>query len=116
MCVLSRGLILIEAIMNIEKLKVIAEGMGYEAYNIPRDDLVYYDVETELHPETIVYDPENNPAQLLGIIEKLLIDSHEIKLERIGEYIHLDDDSKEIYKQGKTLSEAVLQAAYEVMK
>lgn len=102
--------------MEIERLKVIAGGMGYETAKtfdfIPKKDVVYIGdcSSTHLGSNCHQYDPENNPAQLLEIIEKTKIDLRPI-LDFWAATARNGDTCR-----GETLSEAVLQAAYEVFK
>lgn len=97
--------------MEVERLKVIAEGMGHISLSIWDSKVWTRDKEEIIRP--VEYDPENNPAQLLEIIEYLLSLNYLIfKNDKKYAVTQIGD----LYKSEKTLSEAVLQAAYEVFK
>ena len=105
--------------LDVEKLKVIAEGMGYEKVVIAKDTkphkvFKYLDDKSPTQFRRDEYNPENNPAQLVEIIEKLKIHSWWNNEEKIWKAtIKLKFNYMGL---GKTINEAVLQAAYEVFK
>ena len=103
--------------MEVEQLKVIAKGMGkVVSIKQPKDKTdrpPYVKLHGVFNQD---YDPENNPAQLLEIIEKLL--KGDIEIAGVDDEIRIypKEYPEKQYVMGETLFEAVLQAAYEAMK
>lgn len=95
-----------------DKLRVIAEGMGYiiidtHAANFP--DSVF--IETSLGDD--VYDPITNNDQMVEIMERLKIDV-EHHGDKIKAWVNIKDSNRAFW--GKTINEAVCNAAYEYLK
>jgi len=93
--------------MKPESLKKIAEILGYKA--TVENNAVHYRKAMDIC--WFEFDPQNNPAQLLEIIEKFKMslnwDTDKFHWVIFGEGIWID---------GKTLTEAVLAAAEEFVK
>jgi len=105
--------------MEAESLRKIAEALGYEAKVTPSRCSIKtypYDYCPKLERWKL-FDPKTNPAQLLEIIEKL-IHLHNLKIQggfSGTDTIITDRDGSQI-AYGKTLPEAVLNAAEEFIK
>jgi len=96
--------------MKSSKLKVIAEGMGYEA-EIRDKDFTYEHVviagNSHVGIKWLKYNPLTNNDQMVEIIERLCPELY----YDVGEwYCTYEDDT---YVYGKTINEAVCNAAYE---
>jgi len=99
--------------MNPEQLKVIAEGMGYEVVVIR--DHVWYDYDEYDLTKAKVYYPLTNNDQMVEIMEKLArTNSLEIKITLGCNPLITYDFTN--YYAGKTINEAVCNAAYEYFK
>lgn len=107
--------------MKPEQLKAIAKYMGYEA-SIEESKFngePYYRVyikSTDPDYELQEYNPLTNAEQCLELIEKVITESSTTKFERFDNgatYIYPDDEEE--YK-GKTLPEAVLNAAWALVE
>jgi len=102
--------------METKKLKVIAEGMGYKTAHIHKGRLFYdgsFDMPIEYEPDT------TNNDQMVEIMEKFEWIGFERPMGHgfvICEYrVSLMDDYAKTAK-GKTINEAVCNAAYEYFK
>ena len=107
--------------MEAEKLKVIAEGMGYSAVVIEAFDIHSKPNHVKIQPAngvlrgfTLDYNPLTNNDQMVEIMEKLKVSLLQNDDDFITAYLEID----EIYfsARGKTINEAVCNAAYEYFK
>jgi len=95
--------------MNPEQLKVIAEGMGYKCeYNSADAPMIF------IHDIWMVYFPILNNDQMVEIMEKFDgdIEIHKTSPSLIEVALHVQF-TKTYYGRGKTINEAVCNAAYE---
>ena len=98
----------------MESLKKIAEALGYEVVRINRDKDTHGYPKGGLH--RVIFDPKNNPAQLLEIIEKLEIDIVWELDHTITTMVWIDGRQNTASFNDKNLTEAVLNAAEEFVK
>ena len=104
--------------MEPEKLKVIAEGMGYEVAIKPRNiNGTVEDAVFSFHGE-VWYDPIINNDQMVEIMEKLKVGvNYDFYRDVFLSYIYDDFGVILLSKnEGKTINEAVCNAAYEYFK
>ena len=93
-----------------EKLKVIAEGMGYEASMHPNGWVYIW-----IDDKWIKYNPLTNAEQCMEIME-------EVKITLLYDFVlnywsaSKVKGSKRIIGEGKTINEAVCNAAFEYFK
>lgn len=110
--------------MNAAQLRVIAIGMGYETELMMRPSerqyIDYFNNTRGGRAWRGKYDPENNPAQLLEIIEKLPFDQPS---DKIGDGLWKADGIWKVQitfegyvAESKSINEAVCNAAYEYFK
>jgi len=100
--------------MEPEQLKVIAEGMGYElnerGYPVKYKGMeVFFLHVSDEQP----YNPLTNNDQMVEIMERLEID---VEYTKYGVETGLIVNTKNYYGKGKTINEAVCNAAYEYFK
>ena len=95
--------------MNTEKLKVIAEGMGHKEACIIGG---HYFMCGDLNGETYEYNPLTNDTQCMEIMKKLYICIDQMPSEKIYAQVKMDGE----WVTGKTINEAVCNAAYEHFK
>ena len=107
-------------IMNTEKLKVIAEGMGYTSWisDIYSKPECWY--ETGNMHEFIKkgrYNPTTNNDQMVEIMEKILNSLKNIKIINFTSGVNVSFGFfGDLEGEGKTINEAVCNAAYEYFK
>ena len=102
--------------MKPEQLKVIAEGMGYEVQRVA-DGWVY--VKRGGFRDGFLYSPDTtNNDQMVEIMEKLIEVAADkaILLTKDVEYEIEMEAEDDIYVGGKTINEAVCNAAFEYFK
>lgn len=102
--------------MDAEKLKVIAEGMGYELRGSSSpyltDRVVVWNGK-DIHTRAI-YNPLTNDSQCMEIAHKLKINTEYFKdIDEWEAWRKESDNSVLITINGKTINEAVCNAAYE---
>jgi len=99
--------------MEAEKLKVIAEGMGYETERVKSNagcDWVDIIIDGYI---AVKYSPLTNNDQMVEIMERLLDIESVLEVERS---LALDNTRFVNGCSGKTINEAVCNAAYEHFK
>ena len=116
--------------MEMEKLKVIAEGMLPNEIIEIEDDEVWVMNYPQTTPNGRGYkilgtqfNPLEDNNQMVEIMEKLLDAFLEVRFRNVDEanihwceLIHVSDESKDLDCSGKTINEAVCNAAYEYFK
>jgi len=103
--------------MDTEKLKVIAEGMGYEIHSI-HDDIVFT-IHAGFRVNGFPYQPDTtNNDQMVEIMERLKISASFRLVEKDWLTSTWGDSAQVgiIRATGKTINEAVCNAAYEYFK
>ena len=114
--------------MDSEKLKVVAEGMGYKPFEqlssiyIQRVVFVtpsfHGDNETHEYFEDIEYNPLTNAEQCMEIMERL--EKLDLRISVIGDRrkvsVGIYTEFEYLEETGKTINEAVTLAAYEYFK
>ena len=110
--------------MEVEELKVIAEGVGYEASitnkSMGGDNMWVNIKEHPLASATNIYNPLTNNDQMVEIMERLKVAVQWSRTDScwISEILFLPENSDAIIydSEGKTINEAVCNAAYEYFK
>jgi hypothetical protein len=112
--------------MNSEQLKVIAEGMGYNAIN--RNGFIYCwkgDAEYNYKPSPIrihepppsnaikYYPDTTNDTQCMEIMRKLRISLHAIPHDGTWDAVKVNGKGDLVMANGKTINEAVCNAAFD---
>jgi len=93
--------------MEAEKLKLIAEGMGYTNVFISEESGLLFGAAPNEGQTFGVYHPDENNDQMVEIMERL-----KFKLEFSGESWDAELEKPFIYCLGKTINEAVCNAAF----
>lgn len=107
--------------LKVEMLKVIAEGMGYTVRLSELNEICTSGdgvfIERGKVLNTTYYNPLTNNDQMVEIMEKLIHECiYHIRGGANPNDVHIRDKDYALVAKGKTINEAVCNAAYEYFK